>query len=136
MKEKTVEELEKDVEEHENKLRDIELEIEAEDAVIPRGFAKDVYSDKRRVRPSLPHSSPVPQLVPDMHSGQEKEHCTQKDKSDRGVLVFSIDYIFLNCKDSLADPVLVMTESESGGVSALLVKKERELHLLHQQSYR
>ena len=40
MKEKTVEELEKDVEEHENKLRDIELEIEAEDAVIPRGFAK------------------------------------------------------------------------------------------------
>ena len=40
MKEKTVEELEKDVEEHVNKLRDIELEIEAEDAVIPRGFAK------------------------------------------------------------------------------------------------
>ena len=40
MKEKTVEELEKDVEENENKLRGIELEIEAEDAVIPRGFAK------------------------------------------------------------------------------------------------
>ena len=40
VKEKTVEELEQDVEEHENKLRDIELEIEAEDAVIPRGFSQ------------------------------------------------------------------------------------------------
>ena len=76
VKVKTVEEPQKYVEEHENKLRDIELEIDAEDERV----RKDVYSDKGRVRSSLPHTLPVPQLVPDMHSGQEKEHCTHKDK--------------------------------------------------------
>ena len=113
MKEKTVEELEKDVEEHENKLSDIELEIEAEDAVIPRGFAK-TFS------PTIPYRSWCPICI----QAKKKNIAHKKTKSDRGVPVFSIDYMFLNGKDSLADPALVMTESESGGVWALPVKRK------------
>ena len=61
---KTVEELEKEVEEHENNLRDIELEIEAEDAVIPRGFAKTYTPTKeeydRHCLTHLPYRSWCP----------------------------------------------------------------------------
>ena len=109
VKEKTVEELEKDDEEHENKLRDIELEIEAEDAVIPRGFAKTYTPTKeeydRHCLTHLPYRSWCPLCI----QAKKKNIAHQKTKSDRGVLVFSIDFMFLNGKDSLADPVLVMT---------------------------
>ena len=98
VKEKTVEELEKDVEEHENKLRDIELEIEAEDAVIPRGFAKTYTPTKeeydRYCLTHLPYRSWCPICI----QAKKKNIAHKKTKSDRGVPVFSIDYMFLNGK--------------------------------------
>ena len=43
-------------------------------------------------------------------------------KSVRGIPVFSNDYMFLNGKDSLSCPVIVMTES--GGIWSILVKRK------------
>ena len=130
---KTVDVLEKEVEEHENKLRDIELEIEAEDAVIPRGFAKTYTPTKeeydRHCLTHLPYRSWCPICI----QAKKKNIAHKKTKSDRGVPVYSIDKMFLNGKDSLANPVLVMTEWWYLGSTRA---KERELHLLHQQSYR
>ena len=112
------------------------MEIEAEDAVIPRAFAKTCTPTKeeydRHCLTHLPYRSWCPISI----QAKKKNIAHKKTKSDREVPVFSIDYIFLKGKDSLADPVLVMTESESGGVWALPSEKERELQLLHQQSYR
>ena len=78
------------------------MEIEAEDAVVPRGFAKTYTPTTeeydRHCLTHLPYRSSCP--------------------------ICSIDKMFLNGKDNLADPVLVMTESESGGVWALPVKRK------------
>ena len=94
VKEKTVEELGKDVEEHENKLRDIELEIEAEDAVIPRGFAKTKTPTKeendRHCLTHLPYRSWCPICI----QAKKKNIAHKKTKSDRGVPVFSISDMF------------------------------------------
>ena len=88
VKEKTVEELDKDVEEHENKLRDIELEIEAEDAVIPRGLAKTYTPTKeeydRHCLTHLPYRSWCPICI----QAKKKNIAHKKTKSDRGVTCF------------------------------------------------
>ena len=124
VKEETVEELEQDVEEHENKLRDIELEIEAEDAVIPRGFSQG------RILRHEESTTVIASLISRTAVGARyafrprKNSAHKKTKSDRGVPVFSIDKMSLNGKDSFGNPVLVMTESESGGVWALPVKRK------------
>ena len=55
-------------------------------------------------------------------------HIAHKNtKSDRGVLVFSIDNMFRNGKGNLANPLLVMTESESGGVWDFTGAKGRKM---------
>ena len=89
VKEKSVEELEKDVEEHENKLRDIELEIEAEDAVIPRGFAMTYTPTEeeydRHCLTYLPYRYGSPICI----QAKKKNIAHTKTKSDRGVLVLA-----------------------------------------------
>ena len=38
--------------------------------------------------------------------------------------MFSIDYMFLNDTESLSNPVIVVTEKESGGIWAIPVKRK------------
>ena len=112
----------KDIAERKERIRD--LELESEEAIAPRGFAriytptKDEYD--RHCLTHLPYRNWCPICV----QAKRKNPGHYKSKNDRGIPVFSIDYMFLNGKESLANPVIVMTERDSGGIWSIPVKRK------------
>jgi len=112
--EKQVEELEKEVERRKNKV--IELELEAEEQVVAKGFSR-VYTPSREDydRHCLTHI-PYRSWCPICVQAKKRNPPHRRVQGESGIPVFSMDYMFLNGKESLSNPILVVTESESGGV--------------------
>ena len=99
-KEKMVEELEKDVEEHENKLGDIELEIEAEDAVRREGSQRRILRQKKSTTVIASLTSRTAVGARYAFRPRKRTLHTKKDKVRLWSTCFSIDTMFLNGKDS------------------------------------
>ena len=114
--------LESEIEEREERLRDIDIEIE--EAVMPKAFAR-VYTPSKEEydRHCLTHL-PYRNWCPICVQAKRKNTGHFRVKEDRRIPVFSIDYMFLNGKESLGNPIVIVTEKESGGIWAIPVKKK------------
>ena len=99
-------------------------ELGVEDAVAPKGFTRLHTPTKeefdRHCLTHLPYRSWCPICV----QAKRKNTAHRRVAEQRGISVFSIDYVFLNGRDSLSNPVIVMTDSESGGIWAIPVKRK------------
>ena len=109
-----IQKLEDDVKKHEERI--IDMELEAEEGAVPRNFSR-LYTPKKEVYDKhcvthIPYRSWCPICV----QAKKRNPAHSRVRGERGVPVFSIDYMFLNGKEDLSNPIIVVVESESGGI--------------------
>ena len=113
--------------ESEQSERMMDAEIESETCVPCKGFtrlytpSRDEY-DRHRLT-HLPYRNWCPICV------QSKKRNPQhnKIKNNKGLPVFSLDYMFIKGSSGLDFPIVIVTESESGGIWAIPVLRKRKL---------
>ena len=115
-------EIEDDIRVQEDAVR--EIEIENEQPTMPKGFSKlHVPSKEEFAKHCLTHI-PYRSWCPICVQSKKRNPSHARIKQGRGVPVFSIDYMFLNGDEYLSYPVVVMTESESGGIWSIPVMRK------------
>ena len=113
----------REVEKGEERLRKVELE--AEEAALPKGFSKIYTPSKEEFEHHCLTHLPYRNWCPICVQAKKNNPGHTRIFKERGIPIFCIDYMFLNGKESLSYPVLVMTESISGGIWAISVKRKR-----------
>ena len=112
----------KEIEDRESKIR--ELEIETEEAVQPKGSSNICSPSKEEYEKHCLNPLPYRNWCPVCVQAKARNPQHYRIPNSRGIPVFSIDYMFLKGKESLSFPVLVITESESGGIWAIPVRRK------------
>ena len=117
-------ELENEVEEGERRLRDIEIECEESGFQrILQVYIPNKIEFEAHCRTHVPYRSWCPICV--QAKKRNPPHVTAKTGDHRGTPVISMDYTFLNYKHGADNnPVLIVTNSQSGGLWALPVVRK------------
>ena len=111
-----------DIERSEERLR--QVEIEAEEAIMPKGFSKIYTPSKEEFEKHCLTHLPYRNWCPICVQAKKNNPGHHRISDERGIPIFSMDYMFLNGKESLSFPILVITESQSGGIWAIAVKRK------------
>ena len=111
-----------DMENRKNAIREMEMETEVVN--VPRGFSKmHTPSPDEFAKHCLTHL-PYRNWCPICVQSKKRNPRHQRIKEGRGVPIFGIDYMFLNGEDNLSYPIVVINDSESGGIWAVPVMRK------------
>jgi len=104
--------------------RVINIEIEAEEGAVAKGFSRMYVSTKEEFERHCLTHLPYRNWCPICVQSEKRNSPHRANKISRGIPAYSIDYMFLLGRETLSNPILVMTESESGGIWAIPVKRK------------
>ena len=102
------ERLVKEIDMREGKLR--QAELEAEEAIMPKGFSKIYTPSKEEYERHCLTHLPYRNWCPICVQAKRNNPGHYRIVGPRGIPVFSMDYMFLNGRNSISYPVLVIIE--------------------------